>query len=101
MKERSAESLVQHLTHSPPLSRLARLFPKKREPMRRLAVALAVLLSFATARTASAADKIAYVDVQRVISEVEEGKAAKSRLRTELESKRAELDKKQKELEQL
>ena len=69
--------------------------------MRRLAVALAVLLSFATARAASAADKIAYVDVQRVISEVEEGKAAKSRLRTELESKRAELDKKQKELEQL
>jgi outer membrane protein len=69
--------------------------------MRRLAVALAVLLSFATARAASAADKIAYVDVQRVISEVEEGKAAKNRLRTELDSKRAELDKKQKELEQL
>lgn len=69
--------------------------------MRRLAVALAISLSLATARAALAADKIAYVDVQRVISEVEEGKAAKNRLRTELESKRGELDKKQKELEQL
>jgi outer membrane protein len=67
--------------------------------MRRLAFALAIPLSFATLRAAHAADKLAYVDVQRVISEVEEGKAAKAKLRSELESRRGELDKKQKELE--
>jgi outer membrane protein len=67
--------------------------------MRRFAFALAfpLLLLAGAAR----AEKIAYVDVQRVIQEVDEGKAAKERLRGELESKRAELDKKQKELEQM
>src|SRR5207244_3188331 len=69
--------------------------------MRRLALALVLPLSLATVRAALAADKLAYVDVQRVIMEVEEGKAAKARLKSELESKRAELDKKQKELEHL
>ena len=68
--------------------------------MRRLAVALALPLSLLAAR-AVRAEKIAYVDVQRVISEVEEGKNAKARLRSELESKKGDIEKKQKHLEGL
>ncbi len=68
--------------------------------MRRVALALALPLSLLAARAARA-EKIAYVDVQRVILEVEEGKAAKARLKVEVETKRGELSKKEKELSEL
>ena len=68
--------------------------------MRRFALALALPLSFLASRAARA-EKIGYVDVQRVILEVEEGKAAKARLKTEVDSKRAELQKKEKELAEM
>jgi len=67
--------------------------------MRRVLLALTIALS---ARTASAQTmKIGYVDVQRAVQEVEEGKAARSRLQAELAQKRGDLDKKRAELEKM
>jgi outer membrane protein len=67
--------------------------------MRRLLIAFALLLS---ARSALAQGmKIGYVDVQRAVQEVEEGKAARARLKTELDSRRAQLDKKRADLEKM
>ena len=68
--------------------------------MRRLSVSLLLFVSLFAVRAARA-EKIAYVDVQRAIQEVEEGKAAKARLRGELEAKRAEIETKRKDLETL
>jgi outer membrane protein len=45
--------------------------------------------------------KIGYVDVQRAVQEVEEGKAARTRLKTELDNRRAQLDKKRADLEKM
>ncbi|HWT84950.1 MAG TPA: OmpH family outer membrane protein [Myxococcales bacterium] len=45
--------------------------------------------------------KIGYVDVQRAVQEVEEGKAARSRLQAELQQKRSDLDKKRADLEKM
>jgi outer membrane protein len=45
--------------------------------------------------------KIGYVDVQRAVQEVEEGKAARSRLQGELQQKRSDLDKKRADLEKM
>ena len=63
------------------------------------------LLVFAVALVARAAHaqgmKIGYVDVQRAVQEVEEGKAARSRLQAELKEKRADLDKKRADLEKM
>ena len=63
------------------------------------------LLIFATvvaARGAWAQSlKIGYVDVQRAVQEVEEGKAARTRLQSELQQKRADLDKKRADLEKM
>jgi outer membrane protein len=63
------------------------------------------LLAFAVAITApgafAQAMKIGYVDVQRAIQEVEEGKAARTRLQSELATKRADLDKKRSDLEKM
>jgi len=44
--------------------------------------------------------KIGYVDVQRAVQEVEEGKAARARLQAELQQKRADLEKKRADLDQ-
>jgi len=67
--------------------------------MRRILLAFTVALA---ARTASAQNmKIGYVDVQRAVQEVEEGKVARSRLQTELAQKRADLDKKRADLEKM
>jgi outer membrane protein len=67
--------------------------------MRRFLLAFTVALA---ARVASAqAMKIGYVDVQRAIQEVEEGKAARARLQAELAQKRADLDKKRGDLEKM
>ena len=67
--------------------------------MRRLVLALSLLL----AARASAAQgiKIGFVDVQRAVQEVEEGKQARARLKSELEQKRANLDQKRASLEKL
>ena len=63
------------------------------------------LLAFTLALAAGAASaqsmKIGYVDVQRAVQEVEEGKAARTRLQSELQQKRADLDKKRADLEKM
>jgi outer membrane protein len=60
---------------------------------------LAVALSLAVPALASAADfNVAYVDYQRVLLEVEDGKAAKVRLQKWLESRQKEIDSQQEAL---
>lgn len=59
------------------------------------AVFSAVFL-FATA--SSAQNKFAYVDMQRALDQIDEGKAIKAELKAEFDKKQAELDKKQEEL---
>src|SRR6267142_1658161 len=67
--------------------------------MRRFLLVFAVAVA---ARSAYAQTmKIGYVDVQRAYQEVEEGKAARSRLQAELQQKRADLDKKRADLEKM
>src|SRR3954465_5715329 len=58
--------------------------------MRRLLFALPLLFAV-PARAQSM--KIGYVDVQRAVQEVEEGKTAREHLQHELEAKRADLNK--------
>jgi len=69
--------------------------------MRRVAIAclLAVTGSAATARAQGL--KLAYVDVQRAIQETEEGKAARSRLKSEFDQRRSQIDKKSADLEKM
>lgn len=69
----------------------------------RLALALGVVLSaMAFSAPAAAQDvKIGYVDLQRALNEVEEGRKAKKRLEKEFEQKQSKLDKKQKEVKEL
>ena len=67
--------------------------------MRRILIGFAVLLA---ARGALAQGmKIGYVDVQRAVQEVEEGKSARARLQSELTAKRADLDKKRADIEKM
>ena len=66
--------------------------------MRRLLLALPLL--FAVPVRAQAM-KIGYVDVQRAVQEVEEGKAARARLQRELQQKQADIAKKRSELEKM
>ena len=69
--------------------------------MRRIATAaLLATAAFASAARAQAM-KIGYVDVQRAIQEVEEGKAARGRLKTEFDQRRAQIDKKSADLERM
>lgn len=67
--------------------------------MRRLLLALSVLFAVRAAHAENL--KIGYVDVQRAIQEVEEGKSARNRLKAELDQKRADLDKKRANLEKM
>ena len=67
--------------------------------MRRFLFALALVSAVPLA--ARAQMKIGYVDVQRAVQEVEEGKQARTRLKTELEQKRANLDQKRATLEKM
>jgi len=71
--------------------------------MRRFLPVLAFALAARTAAAQSAppAMKVAYVDVQRAVSEVQEGKAARTRLQNELQQKRADLEKKRADLEKM
>lgn len=67
--------------------------------MRRLLLALTLVLS---ARAVHAEGmKIGYVDVQRAVQEVEEGKQARARLKSELDQKKASLDQKRAALEKM
>jgi outer membrane protein len=67
--------------------------------MRRLLLALVLLV---TARAAAAQGiKIGFVDVQRAVQEVEEGKAARVRLKKELDERRGQMDQKRSSLEKL
>ena len=66
--------------------------------MRRLLLALPLLLAVPVRAQAM---KIGYVDVQRAIQEVEEGKAARARLQDELKQKRGDPERKRAELEKL
>jgi outer membrane protein len=64
-----------------------------------LAAAAAVLLHALPARAAET--KIGYVDLQRALNEIDEGKAAKARLKTEFEQKQKVLDEKQNEFNRM
>jgi outer membrane protein len=61
----------------------------------------ASLLAVSATTFAARAQKIGYVDVQRAIQETEEGKAARNRLKTEFENRRAQIDKKSQDLEKM
>jgi len=69
--------------------------------MRRIAIA--VLLGTAALASAARAQamKFGYVDVQRAIQEVEEGRAARTRLKGEYDQRRAQIDKKSGDLERM
>jgi len=68
--------------------------------MRRFILAVLVLSSMPVAVRAQGM-KIGYVDVQRAVQEVEEGKQARARLKSELDQKRANLDQKRATLEKM
>jgi outer membrane protein len=69
--------------------------------MRRiLTAALFTTAALAPAARAQAI-KIGYVDVQRAIQEVEEGRAARGRLKTEYDTRKAQIDKKSADLERM
>ena len=68
--------------------------------MRRFVTAF-LLATTAFAAAARAQLKLAYVDVQRAIQETEEGKAARGRLKSEFDLRRAQIDKKSADLEKM
>jgi outer membrane protein len=69
-------------------------------PLRPLAaLALALLLAPAAARAAEL--KLGYVDLDRAIEEVDEGKAAKAQLKKDFDEKQKRLDEKQDEFKKL
>jgi outer membrane protein len=69
--------------------------------MRRIATA-ALFVSLASALAARAQPiKIGYVDVQRAIQEVEEGRNARGRLKGEYDQRKAQIDKKSADLERM
>lgn len=67
--------------------------------MRSLLIALSLLFAVRAAHAQNM--KIGYVDVQRAVQEVEEGKQARARLKGELDQKRANLDQKRSALEKM
>ena len=69
--------------------------------MRRLLLALLLPVTLLAAKAARAEYKIGYVDVQRAVQEVEEGKQARLRLKGEVEDRRRQLDGKKVELTKL
>lgn len=69
--------------------------------LRTLAAAVLVgALALPGAALAQAAEKLGYVDLQRALNEVEEGRAAKARLKQKFEKSQAQLDKEQNALKQ-
>lgn len=70
--------------------------------MRRFLFGIVLPAALLVARSAHAQGiKIGYVDVQRAVQEVEEGKSARSRLKGELDARRVQIDKKRADLEKL
>ncbi len=64
--------------------------------LRSTLAAMAAVLSLALPVAASAADmKVAYVDYQRILLEVDDGKAAKARLQKWLDDRQSEINKEQ------
>lgn len=63
--------------------------------LRSMLVALAATLTLALPVAASAQIKVGFVDYQRVLLEVEDGKAAKTRLQKWLDDRQKEIDKEQ------
>jgi len=68
--------------------------------LRRIVAALALALALAPA-AASAEQKIGYVDLQRALNEVDEGKAAKALLKRDFDEKQKQLDAKKTEFDKL
>ncbi len=66
--------------------------------LRTTIAALAAVVAFALPVAASAEQKLAYVDLQRVLLEVDDGKAAKARLQKWLDDRQKEIDKEQEAL---
>ncbi|BDG08339.1 OmpH family outer membrane protein [Anaeromyxobacter paludicola] len=70
--------------------------------MRRIAIPAALAFAAALYAAPAAADvKIGFVDLQRALNEVEDGKAAKAQLKREFDQKQKTLDEKQEELKRL
>ena len=72
--------------------------------MKRSIFAFTIVCTLASgfaSRAARAEDKIAFVDLQRALEETNDGKAAKSRLKSDFDKKQKELDEKQEELKKL
>jgi outer membrane protein len=66
--------------------------------LRSTLAAVAAVLSLALPVAASAEAKLAYVDYQRILLEVDDGKAAKARLQKWLDDRQKEIDKEQEAL---
>jgi outer membrane protein len=66
-----------------------------------LAASLVIAGQLAPGLAAAADLKIGYVDLQRAVSEVEEGKAARAQLKREFDDKQKKLDAKEAELKRL
>src|SRR5256886_10359548 len=77
---------------------VGRPFFLRRFKRRRLLLALPRLLALPSRAQGI---KMGYVDVQRAVQEVEEGKAARGRLQSELQQKRSDLEKKRADLEKM
>ena len=72
--------------------------------MKRIAVAvlgLAVVFALCAAKAEAQAMKIGYIDMQRALNEVDEGKKAKAQLKKDFDQKQEVLDQKQEELKKL
>lgn len=69
-------------------------------PMRKIVSAVALALALAPA-AASAEQKIGYVDLQRALNEVEEGKAAKALLKKDFDEKQRQIDARKGEFDKL
>jgi outer membrane protein len=63
--------------------------------LRTTIAAVAAVVSLALPLAASAEQKIAFVDLQRVLLEVDDGKAAKGRLQKWLDDRQKEIDREQ------
>jgi outer membrane protein len=64
-------------------------------------LSLVALAAFALPRAARADIKIGYVDLQRVLTETDDGKQATSKLKADFEKKQKDLDARQEELKKL
>ncbi len=70
--------------------------------MRRIAIPAALAFAVALYAAPAAADiKIGFVDLQRALNEVDDGKLAKAQLKKEFDSKQKTLDEKQEELKRM